>query len=151
MIDIRRLTAADEAVLVPLLAAYSRDMLHDGEPHAPDAAYARGLLAEAMVILMGAFVDGRLAAFALAYDLPEAISGKRAGQLDDLFVLPDSRGMGIAPRLIERLVADGEGWGWVHLRWMLPEGNPASGLYDRIAERAPWSNYVIRIDRSIAW
>jgi GNAT superfamily N-acetyltransferase len=126
-------------------------MLRDGQPTGADAGYARSLLMEPMVLLLGAFVEGTLVGFALAYDLPEAISGARAGQLDDLFVLPEGRGHGVGEALIQQLVRDGVQRGWVHLRWMLPQGNPAAPLYDRIAERAPWSNYVIRIDRSVAW
>jgi GNAT superfamily N-acetyltransferase len=151
VIDIRTLLPDDAGRLTPLLAAYSAEMLHGGPPHHPDEAYAASLLAEPMVILLGAFENRTLLGFALAYDLPEAISGRRAGQLDDLFVLPAGRGKGLAQALVDRLVTDGAGKGWVHLRWMLPDGNPAAPLYERIAERAPWRNFVIRIDRTYDW
>lgn len=147
-----RLAASDAPRLAPLLAAYSAALL-GRELLAPDEAYARKLLSdeEPVAQVAGAELDGRLVGFALYYDLPEAISGLRAGQLDDLFVDPSARGNGVAQALIARLVEEGAALGWMHLRWMVPEKNPASALYDRIAERAPWRSYVIPIDRSLNW
>ncbi|GLK66490.1 GNAT family N-acetyltransferase [Hansschlegelia plantiphila] len=145
-----RLQASDAVRLAPLVAAYSGALL-GREAGAPDAPYVATLLAEPMVGIAGAELDGELVGFALYYDLPEAISGRRAGQLDDLYVDPARRGLGIARALVARLVEEGEALGWVHLRWMVPEASPAAALYDRIAERAPWRNYVIRIDRSVCW
>lgn len=149
---IRSLTPDDAPAFALLLAAYSAAFL-GVENRDPDEAYARKLLSdeEPVARLEGAEVDGRLVGFALYYDLPEAISGLRAGQLDDLFVSPAARGKGVAQALIARLVEIGRARGWMHLRWMVPPTNPAAALYDRLAERAPWRNYVIRIDRSMEW
>lgn len=150
---VRKLTPDDAPRFAPLLAAYSDALLGRDAASAPDEPYARKLLSdeEPVANVMGAELDGRLVGFALYYDLPEAISGMRAGQLDDLFVAPEARGNGVAQALIGRLVEEGERLGWMHLRWMVPESNPAARLYDRIAERASWRSYVIRIDRSVDW
>jgi GNAT superfamily N-acetyltransferase len=146
------LAVGDAPRFAALLAAYSAALL-GREPQAPDEAYAKKLLSdeERVANVAGAELDGRLVGFALYYDLPEAISGKRAGQLDDLFVDPSARGKGVAQALVARLVEEGAARGWMHLRWMVPENNPAAALYDRIAERAPWRSYVIPIDRSVSW
>lgn len=149
-IRIDRLTPADAERLAPLVALYAGALL-GREPDAPDVAYVRTLLAEPVVEVLAAECDGRLVGFALYYDLPEAISGRRAGQLDDLFVAPEARGRGVAQALIEGLVENGRSRGWIHLRWMAPDGSPAAALYDRIAERAPWRNYVVRIDPTMKW
>lgn len=147
---IPRLTVADAPRLAVLLAEYSAALL-GRDAGAPDEVYAAKLICEPMVAVAGAELDGKLVGFAVYYDLPEAISGKRAGQLDDLFVASACRGRGVAQALIACLVEEGAALGWIHLRWMVPEANPAAALYDRIAERAPWRNYVIRIDKSVAW
>ncbi len=150
LVVLPRLGPGDAERLAPLLAAYAAALLRrDVAP--PDVVYAATLLAEPIVEIAGAELDGRLVGFALYYDLPEAISGKRAGQLDDLYVEPAARGRGVARALIAQLVAHGSTRGWMHLRWMVPEGSPAAALYERIAERAPWRNYVVPIDRSVSW
>ena len=149
-VEIRRLTTADAPRLAPLVARYAGALL-GREPDAPDLAYVETLMAEPVVNVAGAEIDGALVGFALYYDLPEAISGRRAGQLDDLFVAPEARGRGLAQALVAHIVAEGEARSWIHLRWMVPEGSRAIALYDRIAEPAPWRNYVIRVDRSVAW
>lgn len=149
---IRPLTPKDAAALAPLLAAYSAALL-GRDPLPADETYAAKLLSddEPVASVLGAEIDGRLVGFALYYDLPEAISGLRAGQLDDLFVDRAARGAGVARALIARLVEIGEARGWMHLRWMVPPTNPATALYERIAERAPWRSYVVKIDRSMEW
>jgi GNAT superfamily N-acetyltransferase len=149
-LTIRRLGPDDADRLAPLLSAYAAALL-GREPGPPDPAYAARLLAEPAVEALAAERDGRLIGFAIYYDLPEAISGGRAGQLDDLFVAPEARGAGVARAMIAELVEEGRRRGWIHLRWMVPEENAAAAIYDRIAERAPWRSYVIRIDRAVRW
>lgn len=145
-----RLGTNDAGRLAPLVAEYSAAML-DHDLAAIDEGYVARLIAERVVEVAGAEVDGVLVGFALYYDLPEAISGRRAGQLDDLYVSPAARGRGVAAELVGHLVREGVARGWIHLRWMAPERSPAHALYERIAERAPWRSYVVRIDRSLAW
>lgn len=147
---LRRLGPDDAEPLAALVALYAGALLGRA-PETPNPAYVKRLLAEPVVEIAGADLDGRLVGFALYYDLPEAISGRRAGQLDDLFVLPEARGRGVAQSLIARVVNEGKARGWIHLRWMVPDGSPAGALYDRIAERAPWRNYVVRIDQTMKW
>ncbi|MCA3360953.1 MAG: GNAT family N-acetyltransferase [Roseomonas sp.] len=85
--------------------------------------------------------------FALFFDLPEIVFARRCGALDDLFVAPGARRQGVAQALIEALAALGAARGWSHLRWMVPETDQAAiALYERIAARAPWRSYVLRLD-----
>lgn len=145
-----RLGTNDAGRLAPLVAEYSAVML-DHDLAAIDEGYVAKLVADRVVEVAGAEVDGTLVGFALYYDLPEAISGRRAGQLDDLYVKPSARGLGAARALIGHLAEEGARRGWIHLRWMAPNASPALALYERLAERAPWRNYVVRIDRSVGW
>ncbi|WP_248633148.1 GNAT family N-acetyltransferase [Cereibacter changlensis] len=81
---------------------------------------------------------------ALAFDLAEIISDRRAGRLDDFFVAPEARGSGLA--LIARLTEIGAVRGWTHLRWLVPRDNTAARrLYETLAEPAPWDSFRITL------
>lgn len=83
---------------------------------------------------------------ALAFDLAEIISGRRAGQLDDLFVAPEARGAGLARTLIAQLTEIGTARGWTHLRWLVPQDNIAARrLYETLAEPPPWDSFPITL------
>ncbi|MBS7696834.1 MAG: GNAT family N-acetyltransferase [Chelatococcus sp.] len=154
---LRELEPADGRALLPLITAYGEALSHgEDSGDKPDLAYVERLLTEPGVIIRGAFSgraeDRKLVGFALYYDLPEAISRRRAGQIDDLYVLAEARGQGIARALIDDIVAEGRKRGWIQLRWMVPRDNlGAQRLYDRIAEAAPWKNYVIWLEPGISW
>ncbi|MEK9660232.1 MAG: GNAT family N-acetyltransferase [Alphaproteobacteria bacterium] len=82
--------------------------------------------------------------FGLAHyrELPRPLSGTVAGFLDDLFVVPEARGSGVAEALIEAVAAEGAERGWSWLRWFTAEDNyRARGFYDRIAALTPWKTY----------
>lgn len=140
---IRRLSPTDAPALDALRVAYGAEL--GGRP-VPDAAFSEMILKTPHARVWGAAVHGDLVGFALVYALPEAVFGTMCGVLDDLFVAPAARGQGIARALIAEAVAHGETAGWSHLRWLVPEGDDAAiRLYDRIARRAPWRSYVIRL------
>lgn len=135
--------------LAPLLALYAAEMravLNGAQAASPEAQAALLDSHPAAEVLL-AEDDGAPVGFAILFDLPEVVFARRCGNLDDLFVRPEARGRGIARALIAAAVAEGEARGWSHLRWIVPEGDVAAiTLYERIAERADWRSYVIRID-----
>jgi len=146
-ITVRALTLADAHHLAPLLAAYTQDRKR-GAPGAPDQYYAELLLEDETAEIVGAWRDGRMIGFAVFLDLPDTMSGLRAGQLDDLFVVHDARDHGIGGALVEAIVAEGEKRGWTHLRWMVPEKpTTARRLAEKMAARGWWENYVVRLER----
>ena len=146
---IRLLPPAERHRLAPLLADYAAEMraaLAGRAVAAPEAQ--AGLLADhpAAEVLV-AEDGGAPLGFAVIFDLLEIVFARRCGQLDDLFVAPATRGRGIARALVAEAVALGRARGWSHLRWFVPEADAAAiALYERIAERAPWRSYVIRLD-----
>jgi GNAT superfamily N-acetyltransferase len=132
-------------VFAGLLAQYAAAL--SGTEQMLDTARAQGLIDEDCATVWGAFVGEDLAGFAVVYDLPEAVSGLRCGQLDDLYVSPDARGASLAERLIDAICEEGRAKGWVHLRWLAPEGAAAARrLYDRIAVAKPWKSYAISLN-----
>lgn len=150
-ITIRPLPPAERAALLaPLLDAYAAEM----RPLLAGAAPADGATAAALIaadprteVLAACAGRDEAIGFALFYDLPEVVFARRCGQLDDLFVRQDQRGRGVARALLAALTDLGRGRGWSHLRWFVPEGDAAAiALYRRVAERADWHSYVIRLD-----
>lgn len=144
----RLVAAHDHHLLLPLLAAYGAEMaphLAGTAPATPEAMLkliADDPRAEILVALR----DHQPSGFALFFDLPEIVFARRCGALDDLFVAPDARRQGVAQALIEALSGLGTARGWSHLRWIVPETDQAAiALYERIAARAPWRSYVLRL------
>jgi len=146
---IRPLERDDAARLAALITGYRAAMGSTDQP-AMSELEAQTLIASAKadpnILLIGAGTGTGLAGFALAFDLPEIISGGRAGQLDDLFVAPEARGSGLARALIARLTDLGRARGWTHLRWLVPQDNIAARrLYETLAEPAPWDSFRITL------
>jgi GNAT superfamily N-acetyltransferase len=125
-IAVSPLTLADAHDLAPLLAAYTQDRKR-GAPRAPDEFYAERLLEDPVAEIVGARRGEDLVGFAVYLDLPDTMTGLRAGQLDDLFVIQDARDQGIGHALIGAIVAEGKKRGWEHLRWMVPAKPPTAG------------------------
>ncbi|WP_431284164.1 GNAT family N-acetyltransferase [Humitalea sp. 24SJ18S-53] len=149
MPDIRPLPAGHRALLAPLLGAYAADMARHlaGEAPASGPAIAAMLDADPRTQVLVAWDGAAPIGFAIIFELTEAVFCRACGALDDLFVTPDQRGRGIARALIAATVALGRSRGWSHLRWIVPEADgDAIALYERIAERADWRSYVIRLD-----
>ncbi|WP_111735527.1 GNAT family N-acetyltransferase [Roseovarius amoyensis] len=147
---IRRLSAADALRLAELMTAYRRAMNGPGEAMTSEQAtlLIERAVSESYLLLFGADHGGALAGFALAFDLPEIISGSRAGQLDDLFVMPEARGSGLTRALIGQLTEIGTARGWTHLRWLVPQDNlTAKRLYLSIADLAPWDSFRIELSQ----
>jgi len=149
MPDIRPLPPAERHRLAPLLETYAaemRDTLAGSRPARGEEAAAL-LAADARTEVLVAAESEDILAFAIFFDLPEAVFARRCGALDDLFVRPDRRGSGLARALIDALCALGRDRRWSHLRWIVPEADRAAiALYERIATRADWRSYVIRLD-----
>lgn len=149
-IEIRPLNRHDAPALDGLMADYAAAM--GGAVRQPRPEAAQRLFDEPIVGLLGAWNGGTLVAFALFFDLPEAISGERAGQLDDLYVSPGARGHGLAKALISHLTEIGRERNWVHLRWLVPEDNVAAlRAYEGISEAAPWQSRVIWLRRELEY
>ena len=149
----RLLSAPDHHLLLPLLAAYGAEMA----PHLAGAAPATApemlklITADPRAEILGAVRGDEALGFAHFFDLPEIVFARRCGALDDLFVCPSARRQGVAQALIEGLAALGQTRGWSHLRWMVPETDQAAiALYERIATRAPWRSYVLRLDPAVS-
>ena len=93
--------------------------------------------------------NGMLVGFAHFRPFARPLSATFGGFLDDLFVDPRSRGLGVADALIRRLEDEGLRRGWSVIRWVTAEDNyRARTVYDRVAERARWVTYDMKLTPS---
>ncbi|HWM33522.1 MAG TPA: GNAT family N-acetyltransferase [Pseudolysinimonas sp.] len=86
--------------------------------------------------------EGALVGFAHIRRVADTFTAGPSWFLDDLYVLPEARGRGVARALIERGYADATAAGGGTFRWITAADNEtAQLLYDRIATRAGWVMY----------
>ena len=151
-LEIRCLNVGDAETFAALVAEYSWEMRQSPTKLLPDVNKGIELLGDTMAETVGAFLENQLVGFAIFFDLPEAISGNRAGQLDDLFVAPAFRGRRLARSLIDAVSEIGRERSWIHLRWLVPDGNKAARqAYERFAEATPWKSYVLWLSDGEHW
>ncbi|MEZ5190092.1 MAG: GNAT family N-acetyltransferase [Schumannella sp.] len=85
---------------------------------------------------------GRLVGLAHIRRVADTFTARPGWFLDDLYVVPEARGGGVARALIERGYADASAAGGGTFRWITADDNTtAQRLYDRIATRARWITY----------
>jgi GNAT superfamily N-acetyltransferase len=90
--------------------------------------------------------DGTLVGIAHFRPFARPLSATLGGFLDDLFVDPRSRGLGVADALLSRLKEEGLRRGWSVIRWITAEDNyRARAVYDRLADRTKWVTYDITL------
>jgi len=66
--------------------------------------------------------------------------------LDDVFVSPAARGLGLADALIAGVTALASDRGWSVVRWITAEDNyRGRGVYDRVASQTNWVTYDIKL------
>jgi len=145
-IDISPLRLKDSLHLAPLIAEYGQ-ALKRGAPRRPDQFYAEQLLQDRAAEFLGATIDGELVGFILFYDLPEPVSGKRAGQCDHLYVHHEHRGKGIGRAMIDVLADQAEERGWSKLVLNAPR-LPDNGrkVFEKVGEPGDWHSFVMRFE-----
>jgi ribosomal protein S18 acetylase RimI-like enzyme len=86
--------------------------------------------------------DQRVIGFAHLRRLHDTFTAGPAWFLDDLYVVPEHRGAGIARALIAACEATAHAGGGGTLRWITASDNTtAQGLYDKVATRTTWVTY----------
>ncbi|MEZ5871362.1 MAG: GNAT family N-acetyltransferase [Nitratireductor sp.] len=146
-IEISVLRLSDAHDLAPMIAAYGQ-ALKRGAPRQPDQYYASQLLQDRAAEFLGARIDGELVGFIMFYDLPEPVTGMRAGQADHVFVHHGHRGKGIAKALVDVLADQAASRGWTKLMLNAPR-QPDTGrkVFEAVAAPADWLSFVLRFDQ----
>ncbi|RHZ94854.1 GNAT family N-acetyltransferase [Cereibacter sphaeroides] len=129
---IRSLEAADEAAFRALWADYLTFYRVDLAPEVTDATWARLLDPASPLTGRLALTEGRLRGFALHHTHLSTWNLCPDVYLEDLYLEPSARGLGLGRALIEDLMALGRASGCGRLYWHTDEDNrTARALYDR--------------------
>ena len=75
-------------------------------------------------------------------EMASPLRGAHVGFLDDLFVRPEARGLGVVEALYESLGDLARERGWPFVRWITAEDNHrARAVYDRLSSKTDWVTY----------
>lgn len=136
--------------LLPLVRAYC-DFYHSAPSDAALLAVMRALIAdpthEGTQFL--AIDGGSDVGFATLYWSWETTISSRVGVMNDLFVVPDSRGRGVSSGLIDACLQRCREHGATRMIWQTAPGNVrAQAVYDHIgATRETWVDYWLDTSR----
>ncbi len=79
--------------------------------------------------------DGNALGIAHFRTCPRPLGGCEIGFIDDMFVIPEARGSGVADALFEHLKGLAQSRGWPALRWITQHFNERGrGFYDRYTQ-----------------
>lgn len=142
-VEISLLALEHAHAFAPLLAGYAQ-ALKRGAPRRPDDFYAEQLLQDKRVQIIGAWLTGELAGFAIFYDLPEPLTGLRVGQVDHIHVHHAWQGKGVATAMVEALCRQAAKRSWARLILNAPRvPGGVSCLFDQLATRSDTTSYII--------
>ena len=141
-VTIRAATAADFDAWLPLWRGYQAFYKTD-IPHATTLATWRRLLTpdEPMHVALAEH-DGTVAGLVHYIEHRSCWTTGDYMYLQDLFVAPGTRGLGLGRALIEHVYAEAAARGCSRVWWLTHESNiDAMVLYDRVADRSGFVQY----------
>jgi GNAT superfamily N-acetyltransferase len=141
-ISVRAATAADHAAWALLWRGYL-DFYKTVLPASTyDTTWARLLDPGEPMHAALAQIDGRAVGLVHFIEHRSCWSPLNSLYLQDLFAMPDTRGLGVGRALIEHVYAQAPRLGCGKVHWLTHESNTtAMQLYDRIAERPGFVQY----------
>ena len=141
-IDFRALREDDHADWLPLYRGYADHYKVQLTPEGLATTWNWLMDDGHPLVGVAAVLDGRLAGLAHFRAMPSPLRGQEVGFLDDLFVDPSCRGLGLADGLINLAKEHATANGWKVVGWITKDNNyRARSVYDRIAVRSDWITY----------
>jgi GNAT superfamily N-acetyltransferase len=147
--DIRAVTEADLADLLPLMRAYCD--FYEVAPSDDDLlALSRKLIDDPEregIQLIARDAGGEAVGFATIFWTWTTLSASRLAVMNDLFVAPGARGGGTADALIEACAQCCRARGVPALLWQTaPDNHRAQAVYDRVGGRSStWLEYELEV------
>jgi GNAT superfamily N-acetyltransferase len=143
--SIHRVGAADVDDLLPLMRAYC-DFYEVTPTDAQLTAITTALIADPEhegIQLIARDPTGRATGFATVFWSWSTTDGGRIGVMNDLFVVSEARGTGIADQLIDACRRAAASHGAGQLTWQTaPDNSRAQRVYDRVGgHREQWVDY----------
>jgi GNAT superfamily N-acetyltransferase len=148
-VDVRPIHRHELEELLPLVAGYQTFYGAQPDVERNRRFFSRFIDPSDEGMLLGAWVDGRLAGFATLYWFFSSTKAEDAVLMNDLFVREDVRGAGIGRALIQSSLEEARRRGAAHLEWFTaPDNVKAQRLYDSVpgAGRSTWYAYEIEAD-----
>lgn len=114
-------------------------------------ALSRALIADPAregVQLLARAADGEALGFATVFWLWSTTRGGRLALMNDLYVVPEARGAGVADALIAACLDAARDHGAVALEWQTAHDNArAQAVYDRVGgKRSSWLTYELAVE-----
>ncbi|WP_460155301.1 N-acetyltransferase family protein [Pseudomonas sp. S2_H10] len=135
-IDIRQVTAADHAAWLPLWQAYLRFYNTELADAVSQSTWQRMLDPNEPTLAALAWADGKAVGMVHFIYHRSNWAIENSCYLQDLLVVPETRGTGVGRQLIEFVYATAKADGCNKVHWLTHETNAtAIQLYERIAER----------------
>ncbi|MBZ8132649.1 GNAT family N-acetyltransferase [Afifella sp. IM 167] len=140
--DVRPLAEADRAAFAPLWQAYLDFYGTRLEPEVTDTTWRRIVDPTGPLCAFGAFLEGRLAGFAIYFFHPGTWTTAERCYLEDLFVAAEARGSGVGRALMEAVFSAAGAAGASEVYWQTETDNAvARALYDRLGELTEYVKY----------
>ncbi|MDB5523123.1 MAG: putative acetyltransferase [Rhizobium sp.] len=144
--DIRDAQAGDLEAWLPLWEGYLTFYKTEISPEITMATWARILDPMNPLTCRVASVGGNLAGFAHHHTHLTTWDVRPTCYLEDLFVSPTARGLGIGRALLDDLVDLGKANDWMAIYWITADDNKtAQTLYDTYNKRDPFIRYSITL------
>ncbi|MET3528479.1 GNAT family N-acetyltransferase [Phenylobacterium koreense] len=144
-VEIRSATPADAPVIYGFIRALAEYEKLLDEVDATEADVAQALFGEAPRAFCDiAEADGRPVGFALWFYNFSTFRGRHGIYLEDLFVVPEARGLGAGKALLRRLAQRCREEGLARLEWSVLDWNaPSIAFYDSLGASAQ-SGWTVR-------
>ena len=148
-VEVRPIQPQELEEVLPLIAGYQTFYSAEPDVERNRLFFSRFLQPSDEGLLLGAWVDGRLAGFATLYWFFSSTKAADSVLMNDLFVREDVRGSGIGRALIEGALDETRRRGAAHLEWFTaPDNLKGQRLYDSIpgASRSTWFAYEVEAE-----